>query len=76
MTLDSWLAKIYKADTQGGDKATLLAEFKTALSIDPDLNADALVRQTELNELIGERGQQACAYSTKYWTYLNAVLML
>lgn len=73
MTLDDWLARIYKADLRGNREAEV-AELTDATNEDPALLASAQTRLTELDALIAARTEQACAYSTKYRVYLKEVL--
>ena len=73
MTLDDWLARIYKADLRGNREAEV-AELIDAVGGDSALLADAQARLVELDALIAARTEQACAYSTKYRVYLKEVL--
>jgi hypothetical protein len=72
-TLDQWLEQIYTADLHGQATAPL-ADFKTALGSDNTLLTNAKIKLTSLNALIDARGEQACAFSTKYRSYLQGVL--
>lgn len=73
MTLDDWLARIYKADIRGNREAEV-EEFKDALAANSGLMFFARARLRDYDELIAARTEQACAYSTKYRTYLQEAL--
>ena len=73
VTLDEWLSAAYTADLKGKGAAAIAA-FRTALADSPSLVTAAQSRLVELNALVSARGQSACAYSTKYWNYLNEAL--
>lgn len=72
-TLDALLSNTYTADIKG-HRAAAVADMKVAILADAILATAARERLTELSALITARGQQACAYSTKYWEYLTEAL--
>lgn len=73
MTLDQWLSAIYQADIRG-DRSAEIAKFMTAVVGDPALQKAAVENLKELNALIAARGEQACAYSSKYRIFLREAL--
>jgi hypothetical protein len=73
MNIESWLGSIYKADNRN-HKTFAMADFKVALGNDAELKTAAEARLKELDALIAARGELACAYSTKYRTYLQEAL--
>ena len=73
MTVENWLSLIYGQDKKG-NSAIVIGDFKNALEKDAALLTAANQRLNDLDALIKARGEKACAYSTKYRTYLQKAL--
>ena len=73
VTLDDWLAAIYRADLHN-QKDPVVSQFVTALGGNSSLKTAAEARLAELNAMIAARGELACSFSTKYRNYLTTVL--
>lgn len=73
IALDIWLADVYHLDFHG-KRTAAIANFATALAADEDLKAAAKLRVRELDDLVRERGETACTYSTKHRMYIHEAL--
>jgi hypothetical protein len=73
LTLDQWLAKLYQVDIRL-DISPTMSDFKVAIAASTDLRTEATTRLTALDGLVVARGEGACAYSTKYRSYLREAL--
>lgn len=73
MKLDDLLSQTYHLDLRG-QRAEGVDRLKSFIKDDPLLLAAAEAKLQLLNELIIARGENACAYSAKYRTYLQDIL--
>ena len=72
-SLDTWLSQLYSAYTKQQLPSKMEA-FKAAFAVDTDLLAAAQQRLQGLNAMIAARGEQACAFSTKYRNFLQEAI--
>lgn len=73
-TIDAWLAALYTAD-RGKQLDKKMLEFVADIKEFPVLEAQAKQKLKELDDLVAARGEQACAYSSEYRSYLKKALV-
>lgn len=70
LNIDQWLTALYDADRKNKLEAKL-NELRAAIADDMfGLGVAGREKLAELKDMIAARGEQACAFSTKYRNYL------